>query len=349
MPRPFPPVLLSATVAFALLAGAPFHTAQAAGPQQRRLQIEAELLREASFTGVEQGRAQLTQSVKLQAVLTTDGTLLPNNPLDPDDARRQLERGQRTQRQVQSALARAPAVQPDPQAMAAMQGQAQAMLARCGQDRDCLMREATAFSAARVGQGQPQVQARLQAYGDAARACERQHGAGSTRSEACIADVRRQAGGGEDAPDEVVETPYLMFTGSADCRFDAATRIDERIDGSFGDVQGIVPFTTTTRAEGREHDTAVCPLLQAVLDTRSGRLWTHVMPALRGVPGSRVRAEKGRRPQQSDGLQAARWHEGQDWLQARLLNLGAGGSDRLERTLPGGRIDLQLRWKFAPL
>lgn len=346
MPRPSPLVTTFATVAVALLAGT---TAEAAGPLQRRLQIDAALVRDATFTGVEQGRAQLAQSVKLQVILTSDGTPLPSNPLDPDDGRRQLERAQRTQQKVQSALARAPAAQPDPQAMAALQLQAQAMMARCGQDRDCLMREATALSAAHVDQGQPQVRAKLQAYGDAARACERQHGAGSARSEACIAEARRKAGGGVDESDEAVETPYLMFTGSADCRFDATTKIDERIDGSFGDVQGIVPFTSTTRAEGRERDGTVCPLMQAVLDTRNGRLWTHVMPALRGVPGSHVRAEKGRRPQQSDGLQSARWHEGQDWLLARLLNLNAGGSDRLERALPGGRIELQLGWKFTPL
>lgn len=336
----------SVAVAAALLAAA--SATHAAGPLQRRLQIEADLVREASFTGVERGRTRLTQQLNLQVLLTSDGTPLVNNPLDPDDSRRQLERAQRTQQKVQSALAKAPPAQPDPQAMAAMQAQAQALLARCGQDRDCLMREAGAMSAARVGAGQPAVQARLNAYGDAVRACERQHAASAAR-EACIATARRQAGGSDESDvDDAVETPYLMFSGSVNCQLDAMTKIDERVDGSFDDVQGVVPFAVAARADGRERDTTVCPLVQAVLDTRNGRLWARVLPALRGVPGVSVRSEKGRAPQRSESVQALRWHEAQDWLNARLNHLDAGGSDRLERPLPGGKLDLRLRWKFVP-
>lgn len=321
-----------------------------AGPLQRRLELEARLVRDASFSGVERGQSHLVQSVNLQVVLTSDGTPLPHNPLDPDDPRRQLERAQRTQQKVDAALHRAgpsaarPALPPQE-----LQAQAQAMMARCGQDRDCLMREASALSAAQVGRGQPQVQARLEAYGSAVRGCEARHTAAAAR-EACIAQARRQAGGSDDSDaDEVVETPYLMFTGTTACQLDATTRIEERTEGRFDDVQGVVPYTTTLKAEGRDRDTTTCPMMQAVLDTRSGRLWTRVLPALRAVPASTVRAERGRRPQQSDGPVEVRWHEAQDWLTGRLANLGAGGSDRLERPLPGGRLELQLRWKFAPL
>jgi hypothetical protein len=341
----------TATLAATLLAATP--PAQAGGPMQRRLQIEAELVRDASVTGTERGRARLSQSVNLQVVLMSDGVPSPSNPLDPEDGRRLAEQGQRTQQKVQAALQRQGAAPADPQAtMARAQAsmaQAQALMARCGQDRDCLMREATAMSAAQAGRQVPGAQARMEAYGTAVRGCEKQHAAAAAR-EACIAQARRQAGASDDGEaDEVAPTPYLLFTGTAGCQLDAATKIDERVEGSFEDVQGTVPFTRTIQAQGRERDTTLCLLMQAVLDTRSGRLWTHVLPTLRGVPGTIVRAEKGRRPQQADEVQPARWHEGQDWLMGRLANLSAGGTDRFERALPGGKLDLKLKWSFAPM
>lgn len=153
-----------------------------------------------------------------------------------------------------------------------MQARAMQMQAKCGSDRDCLMREAMTLSSAQVARGDTSVQARLQGYGNAVQACERRHAAGAAR-EACIAQARRAAGGGEDdgPPDEVVETPYLHFSGRAAYGLDVATKIDERIEGSFNDGQGVVPFTQTTQAGAHVRDDSACPLVQAVLDTRTGR------------------------------------------------------------------------------
>ena len=96
--------------------------------------------------GAEQGRGKLVQQLSLSVVLTSDGTPMVNNPLDPEDGKRQLERAQRSQQKVQTALAKqgnAAAPAPD---MAAMQARAQQLMARCGQDRECLMREASTMS-----------------------------------------------------------------------------------------------------------------------------------------------------------------------------------------------------------
>lgn len=153
---------------------------------------------------------------------------------------------------------------------------------------------------------------------------------------------------GAEHDDDEDEAPYLMFNGETDCRLDAALKIDERIEGSFNDVQGVVPFSTVARAEGHERDAVVCPLIQAVLDTRDGRVWTQVLPALRGVPGTSTRTERGRQPQRHEGLRTPAWHEAQDWLVQRLNRLDGAGSDRLERKLPGGHLDLRLRWSFKP-
>lgn len=327
-------------------------TANAAGPAVRKLEIRVEATRDAALAGgVDRGRSRLAQSLVLTALLQTDGTPMPHNPLDPDDQRRQYERGQQTAQRVQTALdrqrGRPAAAAPD---MAALQAQAQQMQAKCGQDRDCLMREAQALAAVQASGGHAGVQARLAGYGQAVQACERQHAAAKAR-EACIANARRQAGGGDDdEADDVVETPYLFFSGSTACRFEAAVKIDERVEGQFDDVQGVVPFTHTVQADQRRRDDLWCPSLQAVLDTRNGRLWTHVLGATAEVPGVSVRAEKGRKPQRWDGPVKADWREADAWLQQRLLKLDAGGTDRVQLPAPGqGRTEVQLRWSFAPV
>ena len=69
----------------------------------------------------------------------------------------------------------------------------------------------------------------------------------------------------------MVETPYLMFSGRAGCRLEATVKIDGRVEGSFQDVQGTVPYTETTQAQQTRRDDSLCPLLQVVLDQRNGR------------------------------------------------------------------------------
>lgn len=341
----------SVPLALALIcAAAP---SEAAPPSMQRLQITIDSTRDAPLgSNVERGRSKLTQQLMFSVVLQGDGTPMVNNPLDPDDSRRQLERAQRTQQKVQAALDRrgAPAAAaPTAADVASMQARAQQLLARCGNDRDCLMREASAMSAAQVAGGDRNVQARLQGYGAAVAACERNAAAGAAR-DACIANARRQAGGTSDETDrdDTVETPYLHFRGVGACRLDVTTKIDERTEGEFPDVQGMVPFTHTRQAEQRQQGDTFCPMVQVVLDTRNGRLWTHGplgMPAPRGVT---VRSEKGRAPRRSEGEVMLQWHEAADWLQRRLSNLNAAGEDQVRLPAGNGQTEVKVRWRFGP-
>ncbi len=337
------PLLLIVLGAVLLIVTGPVQAADTA----RRLQIDLEVRRDGAVQqGAEKGRGKLVQQLSLTAVLHSDGTPMVNNPLDPEDGRRQLERAQRSQQRIQAARAKvgnAPAPAPD---MAAMQARARQLMAKCGQDRECLMREASALSATQVAGADPATQGRLQAYGQAAATCERQQG---KAREACQADARRQAGGGEDEPDDAVETPYLMFIGRANCRLEAKIRIDNRVEGSFNDVQGVVPFTETAEAQQTRREDVLCPMLQVVLDQRNGRLWTHVM-AVDSAHGVQVRSEKGRAPQRNEGPVSLRWMEAGPWIEQRLINLSAGGDDRVQ--LPaagGGKAEATLRWRFEPI
>ena len=339
--RPLPIAVVA--LGFVLLA---FTDPAAAAETSRRLKIDVEVKRDGTVQqGAEQGRGKSVQQLSLSVVLTSDGTPMVNNPLDPEDGRRQLERAQRTQQKVQAAQAKvgsAPAAAPD---VAAMQARAQQLMAKCGQDRECLMREASAMSAAQMPGGDRATQAKLQAYGQAAALCERQTG---KAKETCQADARRRAGGGEDEPDEAVETPYLMFTGRASCKLEANIRIDSRVEGSFNDVQGVVPFTETAQAQQTRRDDVYCPMLQVVLDQRSGRVWTHVM-AIDSAQGVQVRTEKGRAPQKSEGPLPLRWMEAEKWVQQRLTNLSASGEDKVRLPVSGGQAEATMRWKFEPI
>ncbi len=342
------PALIATLFAAALgAAGAP---ADAASPAARRLTLTIDGLREGALQhGADRGRERLAQQFTLSVVLHTDGTPMPNNPLDPQDGQRQLERAQRAQQRVQAGLDRA-GVRAAPD-MQALQARAQQIQARCGNDRDCLMREAMALSAAQTAGGDRAMQGRLQAYGSAVQGCERSQPAGTAR-EACIANARRQAGGGapdDSDRDEEVETPYLHFIGRTACQLDIAIKIDGRTEGSFQDVQGSVPFTETVQADARQRDEMRCPLVQAVLDTRNGRLWAHTAMVAPEVPGLSVRSEKGRAPQRHDGPVSLQWREATDWLQQRLQNLRAAGEDKVRVPVSGGQNELRLRWRFAPV
>lgn len=358
-----PAALVTATVLAAAL-GAVAVPAEAATPdakpQARRLTIQIDQLRQGNvMLGADRGRDRLTQTLSLSLVLHSNGVPSSSNPLDPEDGKRQLERAQRAQQRVNTGLAAAQArghntvaATPSPADIQAMQAKAMQLQARCGSDRDCLMREASDMSAAQVAGGDRALQARLQGYGAAVQACERSHGTSGAKREACIADARRKAGGGEEddtARDEVVETPYLHFSGRANCQLDVAVKIDGRTEGSFEDVQGTVPFTQTVQAESKKRHDTLCPLVQVVLDTRNGRLWAHTAMAVPPVQGTTVRSEKGRAPQRHDGEVALRWHEATDWLNQRLTRLNAGGEDQVKLPAGGGQNELKVRWRFEPV
>ncbi len=364
-PSSRPPLPAAALLVAALLAAAigSFSTpANAAPATARRLTLQIDGLRQgATQLGADRGRERLAQQFTLSVVLQSDGTPMPNNPLDPEDGRRQLERAQSAQQRIQSAQAAVAArtgrsVAPAAASMAdiqQMQARAQQLQARCGTDSDCLMREASALSVANMAAmgADRGTQARMQAYGMAAQTCMRSAPAGAAR-DACMADARRRAGGGvedESGNDDAVATPYLHFIGRAACKIDFAVKIDGRIEGSFQDVQGTVPFTQTVQAEGRQRDDAVCPLVQAVLDTRSGRLWTHTPMALPALPGVTVRSEKGRAPQRSEGQVDLQWREANDWLVQKLSNLSAAGEDQVRLPAGGGQNEVRVRWRFEPI
>ena len=342
LPAPSTPraalTLLLGLASFWLLAD----TTAAQAVQQRRLVLDIELQRQGPVqSGAERGEQRLAQRWQLSALLQSDGTPIPYNPLDPEDHRRQLAAAQSAQRRA-AGVPMAP-----PPDVAALQAKAQALQARCGQDTACLMREASALSAAAMPGVNPGSQGRLQAYGQAAAACEKQP-AGPAR-EACRADARRQAGGGTDtAQDETLPTPYLLFNGVAACGLQMTARLDDRVQGQFNDVQGVVHYTETAQGSETRRDDAPCPTLQAVLDTRNGRVWTALATVPQDVQGVRTREETNRPARRHEGRLGLRWQEAQAWLQQRLIQLSAEGRDEARLPAGSGQTEIKMKWSFRP-
>ncbi|MFT7776130.1 hypothetical protein [Roseateles sp.] len=324
--------LLAAIASFWLLAD----VTEAQAVQQRRLVLDVELQRQGPVqAGAERGEQTLNQRWQFSALMQSDGVPMPHNPLDPDDHRRQAQAAERIT---------AAAPMPD---WRAMQARAQALQARCGQDSACLMREASAQSAAAMPGVNPGSQGRLQAYGQAAAACERQP-AGKAR-EACRAGARRQAGGGSEAPDDGgTAAPYLHFNGVAACGLQLSARLDERVQGRFNDVQGVVIYTEAAHGQETRRDDTPCLTLQAVLDTRNGRVWTFLATVPQDVQGVRTREETNRRAQRHEGRIGLQWREAQDWLQQRLLQLSAEGQDQARLPAGSGQTEIKLKWSFRP-
>lgn len=339
-----------ALLACSLLADLTQAQAVAEKPQQRRLVLDIELKRQGPVQhGIERGDQRLTQRWQFSALLQTDGSPTPYNPLDPDDARRQLADAQR---QAQAMRGATPAAAPD---VAALQAQAQALQARCGQDSACLMREASALAAAGMAGGagsgrrpmDPATQARLQAYGQAAAACERQP-AGRAR-EACQADARRRAGGGDEGPaDRELPTPYLVFNGIPTCELQLAGRIDERVKGSYNDTYAVVQTQATAAGQESRRDDQWCPSLMAVLDMRNGRVWASLNLVPQAVKGVTTREESNRPGQRREGLIELRWWEATDWVAQRLLQLSASGQDQAVLPAGAGQAEIRMSWRFKP-
>lgn len=347
MPHTHPHSPASRSGLTALLAVAAFwllvDDSQAQTAQQRRLVLDVELQRQGPVqAGADRGEQTLSQRWQLSALLHSDGAPMVFNPLDPDDQRRRAEAAQR----VATVAPAAPA--PD---WRAMQAKAQALQARCGSDNACLMREASALSAAAMPGANPGAypgsQGRLQAYGNAVAACERQP-AGKAR-EACRAEARRQAGGDAQAPDDGgPATPYLLFTGAMACGLQLSAKLDERVQGRFNDVQGVVNYTETAQGHETRRDDAPCPTLQAVLDTRNGRVWTALALVPQDVQGVRTREETNRRPQRHEGRLGLQWLEAQGWLQQRLAQLSSEGQDQARLPAGTGQAEIKVKWNFRP-
>lgn len=334
-----------ALLAVALPAGAAERTG--------RLTVTVEVEREASTrNGPDHAKHKSSSFVQFATTLQASGEPDNFNAADPAEATRQMARANQVQQRVQQMqqMPRSPARAGASQAE--MMARVQQMQALCGNDRDCLAREAAKFSAGNSGLDAAG-QGRLQAYSAAYRQCETRHPDGPARR-GCIDNARRQAGGQPDASDHDDEPPprYQRFLGGlngADCQVETRVRLSERNEGAYADVQGMVPFVTTRQADERPVSPMLCAGQQLVLDLQSGEVWNQGGFGIGEVRGVRT-SSKGGRNERSEETMDIGWYEAGPWIAEQLRRFPRQGT--LQQVLPvasgTGQVKVKLQWRFEP-
>jgi len=344
--------LLITTVAL-LAVALPAEAAERAG----RLTVTVEVEREASTrNGAEHAKHKSSSFVQFATTLQASGEPETFNAADPAEATRQMARAAQVQQRVQQMQQRPQNPQnPRNPAMAApsqaeLMARVQQMQALCGNDRDCLAREAMKFSAANSGLDAAG-QGRLQAYGAAYRQCEARHPEGAARR-GCIDNARRQAGGQPDASDHDDTPPprYQRFLGGlngADCQVETRVRFSERNEGATADVQGMVPFVTTRQADDRTATPLLCAGQHLVLDLQSGELWNQGSLGVGEVHGVRTSSQGGRSERSEERMDIG-WYEAAPWIAEQLRRFPRQGT--LQQVLPvaggSGQVKVKLQWRF---
>jgi hypothetical protein len=221
-----------------------------AAPKRARLTIEVKVegTEKVVGNGNDQSSAKFREGYTLVTYLDANGDLEQFNTKDPAYGQKMMGMAAGVNAKVAQAQGRAPAKK---MSQAEMQAYLQKKQAACGTDTNCLMRlgqEANDLMLANLNQGQ---------------------GSGAAYT-------------GEEPP------RYLTYLGFDDCGAKVHSYVDRTTTGTYGDVQGAVPYTIR---ESVDYDNdanelrLICTFHQAVLDTQDGSIWTDgaIAPHYRGT------------------------------------------------------------------
>jgi hypothetical protein len=353
----------AACAAFCLLP----HVSQAA-ERLGRLSIELKVTgTETMRNGSDHATTQIAQSIRLNTVVRSDGELMAIDTKAPDYAQkmqaqaaaqeartREVQAMQQRNAQNQRAQGAVPP-QMAPVSQADMMARVQAMQAKCGTDQQCLMNEAMKMSAQQVAGNDEALQKRLQVHGDERARCERDFAKDARKRAACLDAAEVRAGGtGGDNYEAEADLRYLNFYGFDNCGAQVSATIDDRTSGRYADVQGMVPYTVTRKADWKADATQVrivCTAYNPVLDVKSRTITTDGL-ALPEVRGRYARSDRGRTEGGEEALPLR--SEAIAWASEQLRQAPASGTRKA--TLPikstsgqdtvEGNLVVELSWRF---
>jgi hypothetical protein len=333
-----------------------------------RLNIELKVTgTETMRNGSDHATTQIAQSIRLSTVVRSDGELVSINTKAPDYAQkmqaqaaaqeartREVQKMQQRNAQYQRAQGAVPP-QMAPVSQADMMARVQAMQAKCGTDQQCLMNEAMKMSAQQVAGNDVALHKRLEAHGAERAQCEREFAKDARKRAACLdaAEVRAGGTGGENYEPEA-ELRYLNFYGFDGCGAQVSATIDDRISGRYADVQGMVPYTITRKADWKadaNQSRIVCTAYAPVLDVKGRAITTDglVLPEVRGRT---TRNDRGRTDSAEEALPLR--GEAITWASEQLRQAPASG--KRKTTLPiastsgqgtvEGNLVVELSWRF---
>ncbi len=260
------------------------------------------------------------------------------NTKDPQYAQKQMAKAARVQAAVQKAQGRTPAAAPPTQEayvaqQKALAEQMQKAQVACKGNQTCLMQAAMQMSQQSAAIPQPAMPGMPPAGADAVQ--------------------------GEE--DEEEDNRFLSYFGYEGCPTQIAIKIDQRSEGAYADVAGMIPWTTTQTADtkGTDHDRMMqCLAATTVYDLKSRTIFTDGF----GTPGIRGRyysKDKLQGETVNDNAEINGNKEALEWVSQLLRQAPASGSKSTvlkpreagkgsDGSVTEGQIKVSVTWRFDP-
>jgi len=290
----------------------------AAATTEKRVRLTVELSVEGDSSWQQAGdssKSRTQRQYKLVTYLRSDGELREFNTKDPQYAQQMMDRAAMVQARVAKAQGRQA---PQALTMQQMAERAQQVKASCGENRDCLMRAAMELSTVRV----------LPAGGSAAPL--------------------------PDTLDTPLEPRYLSYHGFDGCGAQFHEVVNDQAEGQYADVQGPVPWRSTSKADGGLKPDALrllCLNHSLVLDTKTNTFMTDAGLFVPETSGRHTRIERGRTEAHEGDIQAIA--SVGNWLAERTRQAGRSGTAQVALPVTGkgpgqvqGTLNLKLSWKL---
>lgn len=167
--------------------------------------------------------------------------------------------------------------------------------------------------------------------------------------------------GAADEAEEEDDDRYLNYFGYEGCPTQIAIKIDQRHEGAYADVAGMIPWTTTQAADtkGTDHDRMMqCLAATTVYDIKDKTIYTDGFgtPAIRGRYHSK---DKMQGETVNDDAEIMGTKEALEWVSQLLRHAPASGSKstvlkpsdagkRTDGAVTDGQIKVSVTWRFEP-
>lgn len=344
--------------------------AAAAAGQQARLTIDVTVKGSESASagaGSDWGKSTISERYHLVTTVKSDGVLSSVNGKDPAYAQKAMAQAAHDRAKIRAAQENlaAKGIGPKPlsgDAANALLQEMQAAVAKCGADEACKQGVAMKYAT------RPDFAAAMAALSTPGYACKQQAGGDAARERECL----EAYGVDEDAPPvdlDEEETPpderYLNYIGWIGCPSEITIQVDNRLEGAYADVGGMVPYTHTDVADRHGTPTdreSLCVYYSIVLDTKADMLYTDGF-AMPQVIGTSTDSEPRRgEPQRTPDAQLSAIPPGvaeflRDVLLVRPLSGTKHGTVKLARPyMPrppistySGQVEVDVSWKFERL
>lgn len=285
--------------------------------------------------GNDWSKSTATEHYRIVTHVKSDGEPDSVNIKDPAFAQKQMQKAARVQQAVQKAQGRAPAAAPPTQeAYVAQQKQLAEQMqkgqAACKGDTNCLVQLAMQYSQQSAAILPP----------------------GSVPPGGAVPEVDEEA---ED------EARYLNYFGYEGCPTEIDIRIDQRSEGAYADVAGMIPWTTTQtgQSKGTDIDRKMqCLAATTVYDLKAKTIYTDGF-GTPGVRGRYVSKDKLQGETVNADAEIIGSSEALEWVAQQLRQAPASGTKsavlkpKNAANLPAGaklegQIKVSLSWRFDP-